>query len=101
MTERQLNKCKDDILDLLGYGVEPEYLGQRCTNSLMLYYAFTELHLRLPRNLNVNSHFIHQLLHSSPQQMVSSDLGRISDDTGDGDDTDYGDDRMDGSHSRD
>lgn len=52
VNEHQYNASKDTILDLLGWGVEPEYLIDVGLSREIIFYVFTELRLRLPRNLN-------------------------------------------------
>lgn len=45
--------AKDIVLDLLGYGVPPEYLATIGVSREIIFYVFTELHLRLPTNLDI------------------------------------------------
>ena len=52
MTQRQYDTTKEVILDILGYGVPPEYLIDCGISKEMIYYVFTELNLRLPSNLD-------------------------------------------------
>ncbi|THU90362.1 hypothetical protein K435DRAFT_864383 [Dendrothele bispora CBS 962.96] len=51
LTPDQLEHAKDIVLDLLGWGVEPEYLVHIGVSSRTIYRIFTDLNLRLPRNL--------------------------------------------------
>jgi hypothetical protein len=51
VTQRQYDTTKDVILDILGYGVPPEYLVDCGISKETIYYVFTELNLRLPSNL--------------------------------------------------
>ncbi|KAL5482516.1 hypothetical protein ACEPAI_9110 [Sanghuangporus weigelae] len=48
MSEEQLHHAKVLVLDLLGWGVPPEYLLQRGVSHALLYTVFTDLRLRLP-----------------------------------------------------
>ncbi|KAL5524412.1 hypothetical protein ACEPAF_9552 [Sanghuangporus sanghuang] len=48
MSDEQLHHAKVLILDLLGWGVPPEYLLQRGVSHALLYTVFTDLRLRLP-----------------------------------------------------
>ena len=52
MTQSQYDTAKDIVLDLLGWGVEPEYLVDCGLTREIVYYVFTELNLRLPQNLD-------------------------------------------------
>jgi hypothetical protein len=51
VTQGQYDSAKDIILDILGYGVPPEYLIDCGISKEIIYYVFTELNLRLPSNL--------------------------------------------------
>ncbi|KAI9510601.1 hypothetical protein F5148DRAFT_1281799 [Russula earlei] len=51
LTQKQYDTVKEVILDILGYGVPPEYLVDCGISKEMIYYVFTELNLRLPSNL--------------------------------------------------
>ncbi|THG97297.1 hypothetical protein EW026_g4670 [Hermanssonia centrifuga] len=53
MTQAQYNTAKDIVLDLLGWGVPPEYLVSCGLSREIVYYVFIELNLRLPNNLDV------------------------------------------------
>ena len=57
----QFNLAKELILDLLGWGVSPEYLVDCGLTREAVFYTFSELNLRLPSNLDVSG-----LLPSSP-----------------------------------
>jgi hypothetical protein len=46
------NTAKDIVLDLLGWGVDPEYLVDYNLSRQAIYYIFTELNLRMPTNLD-------------------------------------------------
>lgn len=48
----EYESAKDTILDLLGWGVDPEYLTDTGLSREVIFYVFTELRLRLPRNLD-------------------------------------------------
>lgn len=52
MTQAQYDIAKDIILDLLGWGVPPEYLVSCGLSREIVYYVFLELNLRLPSNLD-------------------------------------------------
>ncbi|KAI6129625.1 hypothetical protein EDD16DRAFT_1146095 [Pisolithus croceorrhizus] len=54
MTQQEYDAAKDVVLDLLGWGVPPEYLLERGISRHVIYYVFTELNLRLPDNLDVS-----------------------------------------------
>lgn len=51
VTDEQLHRAKTLILDLLGWGVPPEYLLQRGVSLSLLYTVFTDLRLRLPDSI--------------------------------------------------
>jgi len=53
VTQRQFDTAKEVILDILGYGVPPEYLIDCGLSREIIYYVFTELNLRLPNNLDI------------------------------------------------
>jgi hypothetical protein len=50
---QQYETAKDIVLDLLGWGVEPEYITDTGVSRELIFYVFTELHLRLPHNLDI------------------------------------------------
>lgn len=50
----QFNLTKELVLDLLGWGVSPEYLVDCGLTREAVFYSFTELNLRLPKNLDVS-----------------------------------------------
>ncbi|KAJ4482028.1 hypothetical protein J3R30DRAFT_3455971 [Lentinula aciculospora] len=52
MNQDQYNTAKDIILDLLGWGVAPEYLIDCGLSREIVFHVFSELNLRLPKNLN-------------------------------------------------
>ena len=52
MNASEYEHAKDIILDLLGWGVDPEYLAETGLSRQVIFYVFTELRLRLPRNLD-------------------------------------------------
>jgi len=52
LSDEELDVAKSIVLDLLGWGVEPEYLIECGVSSQAIYRIFTELHLRLPTNLS-------------------------------------------------
>ncbi|KAG2123269.1 hypothetical protein DEU56DRAFT_830035 [Suillus clintonianus] len=51
MTREDLDHTKNLVLDLLGWGVSPEYLVEAGVSSGVLYRVFSDLNLRLPTNL--------------------------------------------------
>ena len=53
VTQEQYDTAKGIILDILGYGVPPEYLIDCGLSREIIYYVFTELNLRLPSNLDI------------------------------------------------
>ena len=52
MDQSRYDFAKDILLELLGWGVDPEYLVDVGLSRELVYYAFTELNLRLPSNLD-------------------------------------------------
>ncbi|KIM73519.1 hypothetical protein PILCRDRAFT_15173 [Piloderma croceum F 1598] len=52
LTPHQLDQAKDIVLDLLGWGVTPEYLVDCGVSSRALYRIFGDLRLRLPKNID-------------------------------------------------
>ncbi|KAJ7025331.1 hypothetical protein C8F04DRAFT_1128550 [Mycena alexandri] len=53
MNQDQYDTAKDIVLDLLGWGVPPDYLVDCNLSREIVFYVFTELNLRLPHNLDV------------------------------------------------
>ncbi|KAH7908441.1 hypothetical protein BJ138DRAFT_1091267 [Hygrophoropsis aurantiaca] len=51
MSADDLDRAKSLVLDLLGWGVSPEYLVECGVSTDVLYRIFTDLRLRLPSNL--------------------------------------------------
>ncbi|KAJ7746608.1 hypothetical protein B0H16DRAFT_1556415 [Mycena metata] len=51
MTPQDLDLAKDIVLDLLGWGVDPEYLVDCGVSAATIHRIFTDLKLRLPQNL--------------------------------------------------
>ncbi|KAG1850835.1 hypothetical protein DFJ58DRAFT_793276 [Suillus subalutaceus] len=51
MTLQDLDHTKNLVLDLLGWGVSPEYLVEAGVSAGVIYRVFTDLNLRLPTNL--------------------------------------------------
>ena len=54
MTQEQYDTAKDIVLDLLGWGVPPEYLLDCGISREIIYYVFTELSLRFPSDLETS-----------------------------------------------
>jgi hypothetical protein len=52
VTMDEYDTAKDIILDLLGWGVPPEYLVDCGLTKALVFYVFTELNLRLPDNFD-------------------------------------------------
>ncbi|TFK32259.1 hypothetical protein BDQ12DRAFT_728814 [Crucibulum laeve] len=52
LTPEELDRAKSLVLDLLGWGVEPEYLVYCGVSQPAIYKIFTDLRLRLPTNLD-------------------------------------------------
>lgn len=52
MTEVQFETAKDIVLDLLGWGVPPEYLVNCGLSREIIFYVFTELNLKYPSNFD-------------------------------------------------
>ncbi|KZP16096.1 hypothetical protein FIBSPDRAFT_866331 [Athelia psychrophila] len=50
---QEIARAKDIVLDLLGWGVTPEYLVDAGVSSAALYAIFKDLNLRLPSNLDM------------------------------------------------
>ncbi|KAL5501738.1 hypothetical protein ACEPAH_8998 [Sanghuangporus vaninii] len=74
MNMEQFNLAKELILDLLGWGVSPEYLVDCGLTREAVFYTFMELNLKLPRNLDVSGF----LPSSSPPAPTSKNDGQIS-----------------------
>ncbi|EDR13288.1 uncharacterized protein LACBIDRAFT_308981 [Laccaria bicolor S238N-H82] len=53
LTQSEYDTAKDIVLDILGWGVPPEYLVDCGLTREIIYYVFTELNLRLPQNLDI------------------------------------------------
>ncbi|KAF7314434.1 MADS-box domain-containing protein [Mycena kentingensis (nom. inval.)] len=53
MNQGQYDTAKDIVLDLLGWGVPPDYLVDCNLSREIIFYVFSELNLRLPPNLDV------------------------------------------------
>ena len=51
VTEDELDRAKSVMLDLLGWGVTPEYLVDHGVSPGALVRIFGDLNLRLPANL--------------------------------------------------
>ncbi|KAJ7147043.1 hypothetical protein C8R43DRAFT_1011618 [Mycena crocata] len=53
LNQDQYDTAKDIVLDLLGWGVPPEFLVDCNLSREIVYYVFSELNLRLPHNLDI------------------------------------------------
>ncbi|KZT09380.1 uncharacterized protein LAESUDRAFT_756996 [Laetiporus sulphureus 93-53] len=70
MTQAQYNAAKDIILDLLGWGVPPEFLVSCGVSREIVFYVFSELNLRLPSNLDLTG-VVPMLPHGLPDMAQS------------------------------
>jgi hypothetical protein len=52
VNQAQYDAAKDVILDLLGWGVDPEYFLSHGLSRHIIFYVFSELNLRLPVNFD-------------------------------------------------
>ncbi|PFH54117.1 hypothetical protein AMATHDRAFT_890 [Amanita thiersii Skay4041] len=64
MSQEQYDLSKDIILDLLGWGISPEYLVDCGLSREVVFYVFGELNLRLPHNLDTTG-----LIHYTPERL--------------------------------
>ncbi|KAJ3506569.1 hypothetical protein NLJ89_g6799 [Agrocybe chaxingu] len=55
LTQDEYDTVKDIILDLLGWGVPPDYLIECGLSQEVIYYVFSELNLSLPEGFNSSS----------------------------------------------
>ncbi|KAF9011747.1 hypothetical protein BDQ17DRAFT_1344755 [Cyathus striatus] len=55
MSAENLDHAKDIVLDLLGWGVSPEYLVDCGVSPQSLYQIFADLRLQLPENLSTGN----------------------------------------------
>ena len=53
VTQPEYDTAKDIVLDLLGWGVHPEYLVDCGLTREIVFHVFHELNLRLPQNLDI------------------------------------------------
>ncbi|CAK5284148.1 unnamed protein product [Mycena citricolor] len=76
MNQTQYDTAKDIVLDLLGWGVPPDYLVDCNLSRELIFYVFSELNLRLPQNLDVTGLVpytpAYVAAHSRPLSVVSS-----------------------------
>ncbi|KAI0036509.1 hypothetical protein K488DRAFT_81953 [Vararia minispora EC-137] len=74
LTQEQYDTAKDIVLDLLGWGVPPEYLVDCGLSREIVYYIFSELNLRLPNNLDKDGIIPYppssELLQHSPNEPI-------------------------------
>lgn len=77
MNQHQYDTAKDIILDLLGWGVPPEYLIHCGLSREIVFYVFTELRLRLPADFNAAGipPYTPALLHSVLESRTRSSSG--------------------------
>ena len=55
VSPEELHRAKVLILDLLGWGVTPEYILKRGVSQTLLCSIFVDLKLRLPENIAADS----------------------------------------------
>ncbi|KAF9531087.1 hypothetical protein CPB83DRAFT_849314 [Crepidotus variabilis] len=55
LSQEELDEAKTIVLDLLGWGVDPEYLVTSGLSPAVVFRVFNDLHLRLPTNLDVST----------------------------------------------
>ncbi|KAF8199454.1 hypothetical protein BJ912DRAFT_949088 [Pholiota molesta] len=53
-----LDHAKTLVLDLLGWGVDPEYLIESGVSAEVVFRVFTDLNLRLPKNLVISQELV-------------------------------------------
>ncbi|EPQ54458.1 hypothetical protein GLOTRDRAFT_129821 [Gloeophyllum trabeum ATCC 11539] len=53
LNDQQYEAAKDIVLDLLGWGVPPEFLVSCGLSREIVFYVFSDLNLRLPTNLDI------------------------------------------------
>lgn len=70
MTQSQYDAAKDIILDLLGWGVSPEYLVDCGLSRELIFYVFTELNIRFPRNFETYPPHSQSAYHGSPEPLT-------------------------------
>jgi hypothetical protein len=58
VSPEQLDLAKSIVLDLLGWGVPPDYLVEFGVSPGTIFKIFTDLRLRLPTNLRVSMKYI-------------------------------------------
>ncbi|KAJ7644212.1 hypothetical protein FB45DRAFT_897239 [Roridomyces roridus] len=70
LNQGQYDTAKDIVLDLLGWGVPPDYLVDCNLSREIVYYVFSELNLRLPHNFDIAGLIpytpAHVAMHSRP-----------------------------------
>lgn len=72
VTQAQYDTAKDIILDLLGWGVPPDYLVNCGLSREIVYYVFIELNLRLPDDFDRSGllpPLPYAYTHASPEPM--------------------------------
>ncbi|KAI6030730.1 hypothetical protein F5J12DRAFT_713856 [Pisolithus orientalis] len=74
ITQQEYDTAKDLVLDLLGWGVPPEYLLEYGISRHMIYYVFTELNLRLPDNLDTSD----LVPYPTPEMLVAFSVSQSS-----------------------
>ncbi|CAA7262930.1 unnamed protein product [Cyclocybe aegerita] len=72
LTQDEYDTVKDIILDLLGWGVPPDYLIECGLSQAVIYYVFSELNLSLPESFNPSGLVPYTLesLHTSRQSAL-------------------------------
>ncbi|KAF8585104.1 hypothetical protein K439DRAFT_1081471 [Ramaria rubella] len=76
MTVEDFMEAKTIILDLLGWGVPSEYFIHCGLTREAIFYAFTEMNLKLPTNLNIQG----IIPYEPPADYVSDSLATTDDD---------------------
>ncbi|KAL6308413.1 hypothetical protein BKA93DRAFT_764728 [Sparassis latifolia] len=81
MNQAQYDAAKDIVLDLLGWGVPPEYLVNCGLTRAIVYYVFVELNLRLPSNLDTTGILSYEPTMFQEQNALISDVAPRTDPT--------------------
>jgi hypothetical protein len=58
VSPEELDHAKTLVLDLLGWGVDPEYLIESGVSAEVVFRVFTDLNLRLPKNLVISQELV-------------------------------------------
>ncbi|KAI0786878.1 hypothetical protein C8Q75DRAFT_249427 [Abortiporus biennis] len=71
MTQKQYDTAKDIVLDLLGWGVPPEYLASCGLSHELIYFIFSELNLRLPSNIDFSGIAVDPYAHCESPEPIT------------------------------